>query len=95
MKKGLFIIFIVLCSLVIAAASLSKNLVISEGKSFIHDERVDSARDKASDSALRSAVEQTVGVMISSTTEVVSFEIKLDQIVSESKGFINSYKILT
>jgi hypothetical protein len=83
----------VLCLLAVAVPSHAVNLVISEGTAYIHDERVDIARDKALDSALRSAVEQTVGVMISSTTEVVNFEVKLDQILSESKGFINSYTI--
>lgn len=95
MKKCLLVISIVLCTLAVAASSPAKDLIISEGSSYIHDERVDIARDKAVDSALRSAVEQTVGVMISSTTEVVNFEVKVDQILSESKGFINSYTIMS
>jgi hypothetical protein len=67
---------------------------MSEGTAFIHSDRVDIARDKAIENALRSVIEKTVGVMISSTTEVENFEVKLDQILSESQGFINSYKVV-
>ena len=61
----------------------------------IHKNLVDIARDKAIDNAQRNAVEKAVGVMITSTTAVENYQVKLDQILSESKGFINSYRILS
>lgn len=67
----------------------------AEGMADILNNRVDIAREKALDSALRSAVEKVVGVMITSTSEVENFALKMDRILAESKGFVNTYKILS
>jgi hypothetical protein len=67
----------------------------AEGMSVISNNRVDIAREKALDGALRSAVEKVVGVMVTSTSEVENFELKMDRILSESKGFINTYMIIS
>ena len=40
-------------------------------------------------------MEEKVGVMITSATEVENFQVKMDQILSELKGFINSYEIIS
>jgi hypothetical protein len=82
----------VLCSYAVADAQTK---IRAEGMALISNNRIDIARDKALDSALRSAVEKVVGVMISSTSEVENFQLKMDRILSESKGFINTYKILS
>ena len=95
MKKITILIPILFFSLVAVVSSPAKNLVTSQGTSFIHDSRIDIARDKALDHALRNVIEKSVGVMISSTTEVENYEVKLDQILSESRGFINSYEVLS
>jgi hypothetical protein len=94
MVKNLLVTAFVVFSLVMPLSSPAKNIVMSEGTAFIHNDRMDIARDKAIESALRQVVEKTVGVMISSTTEVENFEVKLDQILSESQGFINTYKVV-
>lgn len=65
------------------------------GMATIHGGAVDRARDTAIDNALRTAVEEKVGVMIASSTEVENFQVKRDQILSESKGFINTYRIIS
>jgi len=65
------------------------------GMATIHDNSVDIARDKAIDNAQRNAVEEKMGVMITSFSEVENYQIKMDQILSESKGFINTYKIIS
>ena len=93
MKRNLLLIVAVLSLLTMPLSSPAKNIVISQGTSYIHSDRVDIARDKAIESALRSIVEKTMGVMISSTTEVENYEVKLDKILSESQGFINSYTV--
>jgi hypothetical protein len=67
----------------------------AEGMAVISNNRVDIARDKALDGALRSAVEKVVGVMVTSSSEVENFQLKLDRILSESKGFISNYKIVS
>lgn len=77
-----------------ALPSDAQDKIRVEGMATIHNKRVDIARDKAIDQAQRNAVERAAGVMISSHTEVENFQVKMDRILSESKGFINSYKIL-
>ncbi len=69
--------------------------VRADGMATIHKNRVDIARDKAIESAQRAVVEKAVGVMISSATEVENYQVKLDRILSESKGFINTYRIVS
>lgn len=73
----------------------AQDIVRAEGMASIHRDLVDIARDKAIDNALRSAVEKVVGVMITSTSEVEDFQLKMDRILSESSGFVNSYKIVS
>jgi hypothetical protein len=51
-------------------------------------------KDAAQQSALRSAIEQTFGVFISSKTEIFNDELVADEIASISSGNIQSYKIL-
>lgn len=67
----------------------------AEGMSVVSNNRVDIAREKALDGALRSAVEKVAGVMLTSTSEVENFELKMDRILSESRGFINTYTIIS
>ena len=48
-------------------------------------------KDEAINSALRSAVEQTYGVFVSSNTEILNDELIKDEIVSVSSGNIKSF----
>jgi hypothetical protein len=92
-KMVIFAVFaVLLCSVPMVSAQTK---IRSEGMAVILNDRVDIARDKALDGALRSAVEKVVGVMVSSTSEVENFQLKLDRILSESKGFISNYKIIS
>ncbi len=94
MKKSLVIAVVagILCSFTMAYAQTK---IRAEGMAVIMNNRIDIARDKALDGALRNAVEKVVGVMVSSTSEVENFQLKIDRILSESKGFVNTYKILS
>jgi DNA-binding cell septation regulator SpoVG len=78
-----------------ASTGFSQNKVRAEGSAAIHKNFKDIARDRAIENAQRNAVEQAVGVMISSRTEVENFTVKLDQILAEAEGFINSYSIVS
>ncbi|MBN1662098.1 MAG: flagellar assembly protein T N-terminal domain-containing protein [Deltaproteobacteria bacterium] len=94
MKKNLF--FLILIALFFALPSaLAQHRVKAEGTATIHNNLIDIARDKAIENAQRNAVERAVGVMISSSTEVENYQVKMDRILSESQGFINEYKILS
>ena len=73
----------------------AQKIVQSEGTASVHKDFVDIARDRAIDDAQRRAVEQAVGVMISNETLVENFEIISDKILSQSKGYIQSYEVLS
>lgn len=51
------------------------------------------ARDGAIDDALRKAVEQAVGTMVSSETLVENFEVLQDNIYTKSQGYIKNYTV--
>ncbi len=51
-------------------------------------------RDQALNNALQVAVEQVVGVTVKSNTDVADFQVIKDEIVTHSKGYVKSYKIL-
>ncbi len=53
------------------------------------------ARDEAINDALRQAVKQGVGTYITSTTTVAQMMLVEDRIYSESRGFVENYKILS
>jgi len=94
MKKLLMLLaisFLVMSS----SVTYAQSKVRGQGMATISKNLVDIARSKALDEAQRSAVEQAVGVMVTSTTNVENFQVKMDSILTESKGFITSYKIIS
>jgi hypothetical protein len=92
-KMVLFAVAATLLCWVPGASAQTK--VRAEGMALVSNNRVDIAREKALDDALRSAVEKVVGVMVTSTSEVENFALKMDRILSESKGFINTYTVIS
>jgi len=86
----LFAIFLLCCG-----TAEAQSRVQADGMATIHKNLVDIARDKAIENAQRNAVEKAVGVMVTSTSEVENFQLKLDRILSESRGFINTYKVIS
>ncbi|MDA8126853.1 MAG: flagellar assembly protein T N-terminal domain-containing protein [Deltaproteobacteria bacterium] len=95
MKKSWVILAAVAGLLCSFATVQAQTKVRAEGMAIVINNRADIARDKALDAALRSAVEKVAGVMVSSTSEVENFQLKMDRILSESKGFVNTYKIVS
>ena len=93
MRRFLFFM-VILIGFLSPAAATGQDRIRAEGMASIAGNRVDIARDRAIDSAQRNAVERVVGVMVSGSTEVENFQVKMDRILSESKGFITSYKIV-
>jgi hypothetical protein len=86
---------VLLLMLLPASPGWAQNKVRAEGMATIHKNFLDVARDRAIENAQRNAVEQAVGVMITSRTEVENFAVKLDQILAEADGFINSYQVIS
>ena len=75
--------------------SQAQERIRAVGLATIYNNAVDVARDKALDNAQRNAVEEKAGVMVTSVSEIENFELKMDQILSESRGFISNYKIVS
>ncbi len=92
-KAALFAILVFSFSLCHAAHG--QNLMRAEGIATIHNNFVDIARDKALENAQRNAIEKAMGVMISSSSEVENYQLKIDRILSESRGFISRYNIIS
>ncbi len=68
--------------------------VEAEGVARILQDNTDIARDKAVLDAQRKAVEQAVGVLMSSESLVENYELLSDRILTQSAGYIRSYQIL-
>ncbi|MBN1959919.1 MAG: flagellar assembly protein T N-terminal domain-containing protein [Deltaproteobacteria bacterium] len=64
------------------------------GQAAIIDNDNIMARDKAIADALRKAIEQAVGTMVTSETLTQNFELISDRIYSKAKGYVRSYKIM-
>lgn len=70
-------------------------LVTAEGIAAILQEDKALARDRALDDALRKAVEQTVGTIIDAETLVSNYQVLNDSIYSQSKGYVQSYVVVS
>jgi len=94
MKKT--VLFLALVFFAVSITSVyAQHKVRSKGMATIQKNFIDIARSKALDEAQRNAVEKAVGVMITSATNVENYQVKMDRILSESEGFITSYKIIS
>ncbi|MDD5167364.1 MAG: flagellar assembly protein T N-terminal domain-containing protein [Syntrophales bacterium] len=95
MKRSILSFLLVSVVFFLPQTADSQDLIRAVGMATIYNNAVDVARDKALDNAQRNAVEEKVGVMVTSVSEVENFQLKMDQILSESRGFINAYKIIS
>lgn len=68
--------------------------VIVEGVAARTGGSWDIARDAALRDALRKAVEQAVGTLVSSETRVQNFQLLSDRIYSVAEGYVSSYRVI-
>lgn len=68
---------------------------MTEGVAAIINNAVAPARDKAIDDALRKAVEQAVGTMVSSDTLTEKYKVITDRILAQTTGYVQRYNILS
>ncbi len=94
MKKFLFVALL-LFFLFTVNFSYAQKLIDAKGTAAIHKNHVDIARDRAISDALRVAVEKSVGVMISNETLVENYQVISDKILSKSKGYVQSYELVS
>jgi hypothetical protein len=67
--------------------------VTVEGRSTLAGLDIEKARDRAIEDALRKAVEQGVGVHISSQSLIKNYKMIDDKILAKSSGYVQQYKI--
>ncbi len=79
----------------VAEAPTPATTVQAVGQAAIYGNDVAQARDKAIEDAMRKAVEQAVGAMVSSETVTQNFELLSDKIYSKSRGYVRSYKVIS
>ena len=85
---------LVLACIALAPNALGARAVTAEGIAYFTGNDMAAARAKALDQALRTAVEQQVGVLITSQTVVDNYALVSDKILNQSQGYIESYKIV-
>lgn len=90
--------FFPLVFLFIAASSLTaraeeSKTVTAEGVAAIQGNARDIARDAAIDDAQKRAVEQAIGILIESRTQVENYQLINDKILSQTKGYIKRYNV--
>lgn len=96
MKKIISLIVLLCLTWVTLIWAAQENTKVSAvGMATIQNNIVDIVRDRAIDNALRNVVEKIVGVMVAGSTEVENFQLKKGRILSESKGFVENYRILS
>ncbi len=67
--------------------------VSAEGVAAVQQNAVDIARDAAIEDAQKRAVEQAIGIMIDSQTQVENYQVISDKILSQIKGYITRYNV--
>lgn len=86
------VLLLTLGVLTVPAGAIDSQAVTAEGVAAILSDKAQ-ARDEALRDAYRRAVE-TVGVQVDSRTEVKDFELFYDRIITQSSGYVRSYKIV-
>jgi hypothetical protein len=71
-----------------------EKVVTAEGVAVVQGGNMDIARDAAVSDAQQRAVEQAIGILIDSQTQVENFQVISDNILSQTKGYIKSYNIV-
>jgi hypothetical protein len=67
--------------------------VAAEGVAVVQQGALDIARDAAVEDAQKRAVEQAIGILIDSQTQVENYQVISDKILSQTKGYIKRYSI--
>ncbi len=76
-----------------AAWAQETKTVTAEGVAVIQGGARDIARDQAIEDAQKRAVEQAIGILIDSQTQVENYQLISDKILSQTKGYIKRYSI--
>jgi hypothetical protein len=88
------LLLISLLLLVSPVSAQESRTVTSEGVAVVQGSNMDIARDAAISDAQQKAVEQAIGILIDSQTQVENFQVISDSILSQTKGYIKRYNVV-
>jgi len=91
--KVLVLLFCITAATAVSALAQETRTVSAEGVAAIQGNAKDIARDQAIEDAQKRAVEQAVGILIDSQTQVENYQLISDKILSQTKGYITRYSI--
>ncbi len=90
-----FLVTVIFAGYAVAQQTLQSLVVSAEGMAAIRNNDKAMARDSAIEDALRKAVEQAVGTMVSSETRVENYQLLSDKIYTKTQGYIQNYRIIS
>ena len=96
-KWGRPLVWVALLSVIVPPAVITASKpewTEATGQAAILDNDTIRARDKAIADAVRRAVEQVIGTMVSSETVVENYQLISDKILTKSKGYVRKYEVL-
>jgi hypothetical protein len=91
--KSFCMVFLFVVAMTLPAISEELKTVTSEGVAAIQGNARDIARNAAIEDAQRRAVEQAIGSLIDSRTQVENYQLISDKILSQTKGYIKQYTV--
>jgi hypothetical protein len=92
MRRGL--LFIALLTMAAAVRAAEPAVVEATGEAAITGGNKILAKERATEDALRSAVEQAAGTLVSSATEVKNSQLVSDRILTRASGYVQKYEVL-
>ncbi len=94
MKKMSIILWCLLISLNFHEGLCREKRIVAEGRSTLANLDKEKAYERALEDAFRKAVEQGVGIHISSQSMTKNYQLISDEILARSSGYVQEYKIL-
>ncbi len=94
-KSGILFGIVAIFLWAIVSAAMAGELITADGFAAMIGGNKVIARDKAIDDALRKAVEQAVGTMVSSDSMTENYKVIHDKILARTSGYVEKYKILS
>ena len=94
MTSRLPLLLLAVASVALAQPAPAEQVVEVEGDAAIVGGNTLGAKDKAIEVALRRAVEQACGTLVSSTSLVEKSQLVEDRIYTQAKGYVSKYELL-
>lgn len=92
--RKVLLIAVLLAPRLVSAEAADVRTVDATGFASVRGAEVALARDGAIDDALRKAVEQAVGMVVSAETVVQNYQVLSDKVYTRTEGYIKNYTVL-